>query len=71
MVGSPELSQLADLLRIGATTARQIAGLRPNDRVSIERLAARAEEIANEIDAMLSAEAKPVSVGRQVASRFQ
>lgn len=53
MRGSAELAQLAELFRIGARTARQIAGLRADDG-QIERLASEVEAMADELDAIAS-----------------
>ena len=47
--GANELLQLAELLRLGVATARQVALLRPQDRHDIEQLCQRAETIATEL----------------------
>lgn len=50
MDGSAELVQLAELLRLGAQTGRQIAVFRPRDAAEIEHLAAQVEKMADAID---------------------
>ena len=57
--GTVELARLADLLRLGAVTARRIAGLRPSEGEPILGLADRVEQIANELDEILDMPSVP------------
>ena len=50
MDGTAELAQLAHLLRLGADTARQIAGFRKADSERINALAREAERMALDLD---------------------
>ena len=50
MDGELELRQLAHLLRVGATTAREIADLRKLDVGEIHDLASQAEDMAARLD---------------------
>ena len=62
MDGSAELRQLAHLLRVGANAARDIASIRMRDVREIHSLAIRAEDMAEEIDA-IAAGAPPATDG--------
>lgn len=48
-----ELAELAKLLRVGAETARVIAGARGRDQAVILHLAAQADRMAVELDGIL------------------
>ena len=48
--GTTELIKLAELLRLGLKTTRDIARLRPTDYTRLMQIAERAEEMACELD---------------------
>ena len=50
--GTAELLKLTELLRVGLKTVRDIALIRPVDHVKLMDLAARAEVMAVELDAI-------------------
>ena len=57
----PELHHLAHLLRVSASTARDLADLRQSDLNEIYQLAKTAESIADQLDRIADKPAKGVN----------
>ena len=65
MDGELELRQLAHLLRVGASTAREIADLRKLDVGEIDDLASQAEDMAARLDRLADKPVpEPLKAGR-------
>lgn len=63
MDGTAELNQLAHLLRVGASTAREIAKVRNVNEIEINLLADRADAMAEDLE-RIAATPLPVPVQR-------
>ncbi len=70
MLGSGELSRLADLFRLGARAARRIAAFRPQDKPLILELAAQIDKMAAQLDAIVAA-SDPQPTGINTAKSLQ
>ena len=59
MDGTTELLRLVELLRLGATTTRQIADMRVRDREELYQIVAEAERMAEDLQRICDRPAQP------------